>query len=149
MAIALRPRLKPNSMISRYGSQPLTGRVFGGLGSAVTSLAGFDSSESAVTSLAGFDSSESVVTSLAGFAGNRRPHAPATESQCLLLLDKHRPSLYVHRLPSRFASGSIRAVQVLLLVVFFRRSIRCPCQARVLPLALSSTSRATILYGRF
>src|SRR5436853_1365777 len=87
MAIALRPRLKPNSMISRYGSQPLTGRVFGGLGSAVTSLAGFDSSESAVTSLAGFDSSASVVSSLAGFdspesavtslAGfDPRPHPP-------------------------------------------------------------------------
>ena len=74
-------------MSSRYGSQALIDRLFGGLGAVVTSMAGFVQQKSVVTSMAGFDESESVVTfmagsggsesvvtSMAGFADCRRPH---------------------------------------------------------------------------
>jgi len=93
MAMALRPRLSPTSMASRYGSQAL------GLGttaeSVITSfsLAGFEvafafpfverfsglglqltlgSRGSGSTGMAGFAAPESVITSLAGF-GSHRP----------------------------------------------------------------------------
>src|SRR5450755_1646345 len=93
MAMALRPRLSPKSMASRYGSQAL------GLGttaeSVITSfsLAGFEvgfafpfverfsglglqltlgSRGSGITGMADFAAPESVITSLAGF-GSCRP----------------------------------------------------------------------------
>jgi hypothetical protein len=93
MAMALRPRLSPTSMASRYGSQAL------GLGttaeSVITSfsLAGFEVAfafpfverfsglglglglglgGSAISGMAGFAAPESVITSLAGF-GSHRP----------------------------------------------------------------------------
>src|SRR5947209_3388975 len=90
MARALRPRLIPKSMASRYGSQAL------GLGTATESvitsfsLAGFEvafaspllerfsglglqlgSRGSGITGMAGFAAPESVITSLAGFGACR------------------------------------------------------------------------------
>jgi hypothetical protein len=87
MAMALRPRLSPKSMASRYGSQALVTKAE----SVITSLAGFEvafavpfvgrfsglglqfgSRGSGVTAMAGFAAPESVITSLAGF-GLQRP----------------------------------------------------------------------------
>src|SRR6266849_1185386 len=99
--MALRPRLSPSSIASRYGSQKLvdgTGLGFSAseaLPSApnpvVTSLAGFEVAFAFPLlerfsglglgwglglAVAGLAASDPVVTSLAGFAGARRPHAP-------------------------------------------------------------------------
>ena len=81
MAMALRPRDSPTSIVSRYGSQALDdglrpGRGVGGgatrpansaPNSVITSLAGFAEGGSKMIWSAGF-ASESVITSLAGFA---------------------------------------------------------------------------------
>src|SRR6516165_12386268 len=99
MALALRPRLSPNSMASRYGSQKLVDRTLAEVSGSVAlnptpnpvitpfSLAGFEVDfpfverfsglglRSAVTGRVGFPALKSVITSLAGF-GARRPHAP-------------------------------------------------------------------------
>src|SRR5438552_18925967 len=66
MAIALRSRLNPSSISSRYGSQALTDRLL----CLFTAASGVDAPVSLVSS-AGLAPSESVVTSLAGFAGSR------------------------------------------------------------------------------
>src|ERR1700680_4784912 len=74
MAMALRPRDRPSSIVSRYGSQALDGP-----GEPATSPPGRPeiAVESVVTSLAGFESgSRSVVGVLAGCAGGSRPQAP-------------------------------------------------------------------------
>src|SRR6266567_2131175 len=100
MACAFRPRLSPNSMASRYGSQKLVDETHLGLfrseslnstpNPVITSvsLAGFEVAfafplverflglglrGSGITGMAGFAVPESVITSLAGFAA-RRPH---------------------------------------------------------------------------
>src|ERR1017187_115965 len=95
MARALRPRLSPKSMASRYGSQALGPGTT--VESVITSLAGFEvvfafpvverflglglglrltlglgSRGSGITAMAGSAAPESVITSLAGF-GARRP----------------------------------------------------------------------------
>src|SRR5271165_4918514 len=92
MARAFRPRLSPNSMASRQGSQALarglgcgdaacprpvsgarapTSSGWDGLRSAITS-------ESVITSLAGFAAPESVITWLAGFWRSPPPTAGRT-----------------------------------------------------------------------
>lgn len=72
MAMALRPRDRPSSIVSRYGSQALDGR-----GGPATSPPGRleIAVESVVTWLARFESG-SVVGLLAGFAGGSRPQPP-------------------------------------------------------------------------
>ena len=50
--MALRPRLKPSSMISRYGSQALAGRSV--LGAAIGGSAEIGLPESVVTSIGRF-----------------------------------------------------------------------------------------------
>src|SRR5208282_3342887 len=105
MAMALRPRLSPKSMASRYGSQAL-GRLTTAE-SVITSLAGFEvafafpllgrfsglglqlgSTGPGITGMAGFAAPESVITSLAGF-GSHRPQPLGT-----------------HRNPRRFQVGA-------------------------------------------
>src|SRR5438105_13523306 len=98
MACAFRPRLRPNSMASRYGSQKLVDEMHLGLfrseplnstpNPVITSLslAGFEVAfplverfsglglgASGITGMAGFAVPASVVTSLAGSAA-RRPY---------------------------------------------------------------------------
>src|SRR5690348_7901543 len=102
MACAFRPRLRPKSMASRYGSQKLVDETHLGLfcseplnpmpNPVITSfsLAGFEIAlafplverfsglglgGSGITRMAGFAAPESVITALAGFAA-RRPHPP-------------------------------------------------------------------------
>src|SRR5450755_3048758 len=99
MAVASRPRLRPNSMASRNGSQALADRIRLGFSTSrpvdstpnpvVTSLAGFavafafpfvgrfSGLRLGLIVGVGFVASDPVVTpfSLAGFAG-RRTHAP-------------------------------------------------------------------------
>src|SRR5215469_16066141 len=99
MALALRPRLSPNSMASRYGSEKLLDRTLGEVSRSVAlnstpnpvitpfSLAGFEVGfpfverfsglglGSEMTGMVGFAAPKSVITSLAGF-GARRPHEP-------------------------------------------------------------------------
>ncbi len=91
MAMALRPRLSPKSMASRYGSQALGLETTAESVITSFSLAGFEvvfafpllerfsglglqlgSSGSGITGMAGFAAPESVITSLAGF-GSHRP----------------------------------------------------------------------------
>src|ERR1700686_1064602 len=96
MAVASRPRLRPNSTASRNGSQALADRIRLGFSTSgpvdstpnpvvtALALAGFAFSlleRFSVLGLivgVGFAASDPVVTSfsLAGFAGGRRPHAP-------------------------------------------------------------------------
>jgi hypothetical protein len=102
IAVASRPRLRPNSMASRNGSQALADGIRLGFSTsrpvdstpnpAVTTLAGFEVAFAfpfeerfsglglglGLTVLGGSAASDPVVTSpsLAGFAGGRRPHAP-------------------------------------------------------------------------
>src|SRR5579864_1652334 len=72
--MALRPRDRPSSIVSRYGSQALEGP---GERSPSPLAAVEHAPESVVTSLAGFESgSGSVVGLLAGFAGGNRPQPP-------------------------------------------------------------------------
>ena len=74
MAMALRPRDRPSSIASRYGSQALDGP-----GESAASPRGKPepAPESVVTSLAGFESGAgSVVGLLAGFAGGSLPQPP-------------------------------------------------------------------------
>ena len=73
MAIALRPRLSPSSMVSRYGSQTLAERFRAGSGIGCFSEKGLIKSVITPASLAGFESFESVIT---GFDGERRPQLP-------------------------------------------------------------------------
>src|SRR5271170_485979 len=99
MAVASRPRLRPNSMASRNGSQALADRfrlafftsrpVDSTPNPVVTALAGFEVAFAVpfverfsglglgLIVWVGFAASDPVVTSfsLAGFAGGRRPHA--------------------------------------------------------------------------
>src|ERR1035438_7646101 len=89
MARALRPRLSPKSMASRYGSQALGPVTTAESGITLFSLAGFEVvlafpllerfsglglwfRASGTTGIAGFAAPESVITSLAGF-GSHRP----------------------------------------------------------------------------
>src|ERR1039457_1834044 len=89
MAMALRPRLTPKSMASRYGSQVLEPETTAESVITSFSLAGFEvafafplverfsglalgSRGSGITGMAGFAAPESVITSLAGF-GSHRP----------------------------------------------------------------------------
>src|SRR5271154_7365610 len=89
MAMALRPRLIPKSMASRYGSQALGLETTAESVITSFSLAGFEvafafpfverfsglqlgSRGSGITGMAGFAAPESVITSLAGF-GSHRP----------------------------------------------------------------------------
>src|SRR5581483_7761450 len=74
--MALRPRRRPTSMISRNGSQVLAERLGGGSEIAGFSEKGLIKSVITSLSLAGFESSESVITSLAGFAGTALPQRP-------------------------------------------------------------------------
>jgi len=82
IAMALRPRAIPSSIVSRYDSQALeVGLRPGGAvansapKSVITSLAGFAVGGSRLTGSAALAASESVITPLAGFAG-ARPHLP-------------------------------------------------------------------------
>jgi hypothetical protein len=87
MAMALRPRLIPKSMASRYGSQALRPETTAESVITWFSLAGFEVvfdlpllegfsglglQASGITGMAGFAAPKSVITSLAGF-GSHRP----------------------------------------------------------------------------
>src|ERR1022692_2398353 len=91
MAMALRPRLTPKSMASRYGSQVLEPETTAESVITSFSLAGFEvafalplverfsrlglgSRGSGITGMAGFAAPESVITSLAGFDSCRPSH---------------------------------------------------------------------------
>src|SRR5262249_35866100 len=75
IAMALRPRLSPTSIVSRYGSQTLADGFGWGSCKGGFSEKGLIKSVVTPASLAGFESAESVITPLAGFA-DRRPHPP-------------------------------------------------------------------------
>ena len=72
MAMALRPRLSPCSIVSRNGSQTLSDGLAAGSWIGVFSEKGRIKSVATPAALAGFDSPESVATCMAGFAGDRR-----------------------------------------------------------------------------
>src|SRR5579883_2800882 len=95
--MAVRPRLSPSSIASRYGSQKLVDGMGLGFSASealpatpnpvVTPLAGFAvafafpllerfSGLGLGLTVASLAASDPVVTSLAGFAGGCRPHAP-------------------------------------------------------------------------
>src|ERR1035441_6393579 len=94
MAMALRPRERPASIVSREGAQALADGLWPGFGSAVvgalaansapksvvTTMAGFAQAGSSSPAANGFPPPESVITSMAGFAGAARPQLPGGRS---------------------------------------------------------------------
>src|ERR1017187_7033095 len=164
MAMALRPRLTPKSMASRYGSQVLEPETTAESVITSFSLAGFEvafafplverfsgltlgSRGSGITGMAGFAAPESVITSLAGFGSHRPSHwADAPQS----------PPLSGTRLRFRdgfrslagCAAATSPAVPELRLVVSSLRSRHWPCPRSLQASAGINVPDATLV-GRF
>ena len=124
MDMALRPRLKLSSMISRYGAQALAEGGSGVAGrssldrsrlpeSVVTPLAGFEMSGLESPFIEGFVASRSVVTPLAGFDGARLSPSPRVAApRSRPLAGRTLPSPDAHRSQPRSAVAAIRAFPV-------------------------------------
>src|SRR5271163_658 len=168
MAMALRPRLIPKSMASRYGSQALGPWTTAESVITSFSLAGFEvdfaftlverfsglglglqlgSRGSEITGMAGFAAPESVITSLAGFGSHRpQPQADAPQSPPLSGTRLRFPD--GHGSLAGCAAATSPAVPELRLVVSSLRSRHWPCPRSLQASAGINVPDATLV-GRF